>query len=106
MVVAITVRAALNCHCGICRAISIRLTVKAKLEKESENLMGLIQGFTPCTAPVADKAKAANTGITSIRAQPRRESSGSLASSSRRNLRTAEGEVVWTAARTNAGSQS
>ena len=76
--------------------------MEAKVEKDMENLMGLIHGFT-ATAPEAgtNMANAANTGITSRRAQPNRESTGSVASSSLKKLRTDEGDRVCTTARTN-----
>src|ERR1700727_3193635 len=46
MLAAIVRRASFSCQRGICKASSNRLIVEAKVENESENLMGLIQGLT------------------------------------------------------------
>src|ERR1700761_5562383 len=46
MLTAIARRTSFNCQRGICKASSNRLTVEAKAENDSENLIGLIQGLT------------------------------------------------------------
>src|SRR5579859_1685157 len=91
-----------SCHAGIWSASRKRLMVVAKVEKESENLMGLIQGLMPWNAAGSRRAKEAKTGTTAIRAQPRRESTASFLSSWRKKPRTADGESVCTSARRNA----
>src|SRR5882757_2045121 len=83
--------------------MSNKLMVEAKVENDMENLMGLIHGLT--LDGEAKNASIANTGTASTRAQPSRESTRSLASSSRKNSRTDEGEAVCIAARTKAVSQ-
>src|ERR1700748_2492319 len=97
MLTAIVRRASFNCHPGMRSASNSKLIVEAKVENERENLIGLIQGFTPAATPGADEAKkaiAANAGTANIKAQPSRESNGSLASSSLKNSRTATGDIV------------
>jgi len=99
---AIARRARVSCHFGIRNVSKNRLIVEAKVEKDMENLRGLIQGLI-AAAPAAgtNKANAAKAGITSRRAQPSRESTGSVASNSRKKLRTDEGDRVCTTARAN-----
>src|ERR1700704_7000889 len=62
--VAIARRASVSCHLGICNASSSTLMVVAKVEKDRENLIGLIHGFTNAAVPGATNARAANTGTT------------------------------------------
>src|SRR5579864_713561 len=100
--VAIARRASVSCHLGIRNASSSRLIVDAKVEKDMENLMGLIHGFTAAPAVAGTNiASAAKTGTTSRRAQPSRESTGSVASSSLKKPRTDEGDRICTSARMN-----
>src|ERR1041385_8457735 len=98
---AIARRTSVSCHFGIRNASRNRLMVEAKVEKDMENLMGLIHGLIAAVPAGTSRANVAKTGITRRRAQPSRESTGSVASSSRKKLRTDEGDKVCAAARTN-----
>src|SRR5436305_2315153 len=92
-------RTSVSCHFGIRNASNSRLMVDAKVEKDMANLMGLIHGFTARFPAGTDIASTAKNGTTNRRAQPNRESRGSVASSSRKKLRTNEGDRVCTTAR-------
>src|SRR5690242_8408549 len=96
---AIARRTTVSCHFGIRNASNSTLMVEAKVENDIENLMGLIQGFTAAVPAGRNIAIAAKIGITSKSAQPRRESTGSVASSSRKKPRTDEGDKVCATAR-------
>ena len=69
---AIARRTSVSCHFGIRNASNSRLTVEAKVEKDMENLMGLIHGFTVTVPAGTNIANAAKTGTASKKcpAQP------------------------------------
>src|SRR4051794_38039692 len=92
-------RTSVSCHFGIRNASNSRLMVEAKVENDIENLIGLIHGFTAAVPAGTNIASAPKIGITSRSAQPNRESTGSVASSSRKKPRTDEGDKVCTTAR-------
>src|SRR6478752_8005656 len=96
---AIARRTSVSCHFGIRNASKSTLIVEAKVENDIENLMGLIQGFTAAVPAGTNIASAAKTGTTSRSAQPSRESTGSVASRSRKKLRTDAGDKVCATAR-------